>query len=91
MKIDYSGATLGDLKYHLARNTKEHREQKAAWDKGLLLDAMAIQRITEECVRKNKNREQKQKQKARQKVFEEAMAVRWVMKKYIDKSVNNEK
>ena len=65
MKIDYSGATLGDLKYHLARNTKEHREQKAAWDKGLLLDAMAIQRITEECVRKNKNRENKNRKRDR--------------------------
>ena len=52
---------------------------------------MAIQRITEECVKKNKNREQKQKQKAREKVFEEAMATRCVIKKYIDKSVNNEK
>ena len=66
MKIDYSGATLGDLKYHLARNTKEHREQKAAWDKGLLLDAMAIQRITEECVRKNKNRKRDRKCSRRQ-------------------------
>ena len=50
---DYRGATPGDLKDHLDRNTKKHREQKAARENGKCKYPKVMQSIIEKHTKNN--------------------------------------
>ena len=50
---DYRGATSGDLKDHLDRNTKKHREQKAAREKEKCKYQTVMQSIIEKHTKNN--------------------------------------